>query len=159
METRVVISSWHFWTRGRVITILVILAALLLALVSLFRTVERPTTQVPVSMGSMGLHRLNIWLEPNPPMLGMTTITAQVVDQGGMPLAASSITFRVGRGEDEPGVEYLGVLMYYDGGNRAKFGLYRAVLNFPSPGDWWIDAVMQMASQQGTARIPVQVSQ
>ena len=158
MATRGNISSRRLLTPGRIITILVILVALLLVLVSMFRTVERPTMQVAVDMGSMGLHQLNIWLDPDPPTLGMTTIIAQVVNQGGTPIGANSITFRVGRGEGEPGLEKSGILIGADVINRAQFGRYRAVLDFPSPGDAWIDVVIRMAGQQGTARVPVQVS-
>ena len=161
MATRSDISSRHLLTRGRVIMFMVILAGLLLVLFSMSRTVtvNQPTMQVQVDMGSMGLHRLNIWLDPDPPMLGMTTIIAQVVNLGGFPIAANSIAFRVGRGEGEPGIEESGVLIYYDSGNWAETGRYSAILDFPGPGDAWIDVVIRMAGQQGAARVPVQVSQ
>ena len=159
MATRGNISSRRFFKPGRMIAVLVILAALLLVLVSLLRTADRPTMQVAVDMGSMGLHRLNIWLDPDPPTLGTTTIIAQVVDQGGTPIAATSITFRVGREEGEPGLEKSGLLVDAYVTNRAEFGRYRAVLDFPSPGDAWIDVAIQMAGQQGTARVAVHVSQ
>ena len=144
-------------TPGRAILVLAIVATLALALFVFLRTVNSPTAQLPVDMGGMGRHLLNIWLDPDPPETAETVIIAQVVDLGGNPRPANSVTFRVGRGEGGPISEKEGAPM--DAPSRTEFGRFRTVLDFPGPGGWWIDIEIDMGGEHVTVRLPVQVAQ
>ena len=147
----------RLFTPGWTTPALVIVATLALFLFFFFRTVNSPTVQLTVDMGSMGQHLLNVWLDPDPPRAPGTTIIAQVVDVGGNPRLANSVTFRAGRGEGEPVSEKEGALM--NATNRTERGRFRTVLDFPEPGGWWIDVEIDMGVEHATVRLPVQVVQ
>ena len=144
-------------TPGRVVTALPLLAGLVLFLVVFPMTVNPPTTQIEMDMGSMGRHLVNVWLEPDPPRVEKATVIAQVVDRGGNPRASSAIDFLVGLGEGDPIQEKSGEPT--NATDRTEFGRFRVLLDFPDAGVWWMDVVVQMGGQKATVRLPVQVAE
>jgi len=142
-------------TPGRTVTVFIIFVALALAVVLFSTSVDSPTLQVPLDMPGMDPHLVNVWLDPDPPRISATTITAQVVDAGGNPRAASSITFRIGRAEDEPLNEIAGVPV--EASDRTSRARFRAALEFADPGSWWIDVTVKMGTTSAVVRLPIEV--
>lgn len=118
-------------------------------------TVATPTYQVPLEMPGMQPHLLNMWVTPDPMTVGDAELTAQVVDRGGNPVIAGSITFKL--------LDSAGDMVLEAGGstvprtNRADAGRFRAVVRVPAPAQWWLELSVEMAGRSATARFPVDV--
>ena len=144
-------------TPGRVIIGALLLLAAPLIFYSMQRSVDQPTAQLTVNMPGTGQEFVNIWLEPDPPKATGVNVIAQIADIGGTPGMANSMEFRVGRGDGSPVSVQAGEAIVMYEMNMAKRGRFSALLQFPEPGDWWIDVVVTMGGQQGVVRLPVKV--
>lgn len=149
----------RFLTPGRAVMGGLVLLAALLIVYSLGRSVNQPTAQLTVNMPGMGQEFVNIWLDPDPPKTTGVNVIAQVADRGGTPRLANSIEFRIGRGEGGPVSVQAGEAIVLYEMNLAKRGRFSALLQFPEPGDWWLDIAVTMGSQQRVVRLPVKVVQ
>ena len=134
-----------------------VLLAVPLIFYSMGRSIDPPTAQLPVNMQGMGQELVNIWLDPDPPRTTGVKVIAQIADIGGTPGVASSMEFRIGRGEGGPmSVQTGDAIVMYEM-DIAKRGRFSALLQFPEPGDWWIDVAVTMGGQQAVVRLPVKV--
>ena len=147
--------SRRFLAPGRVLIALVVIGGLAFAIATMLGTVSGPTVQLPLSMEGMPPHLLNVWTEPDPLTVGEAELTAQVVDVGGNPRAASAIAFRVLRSEGEPEPATVGDPLPVT--NRTDVGRYRAIVSVPEAGAWLVEVDVRMQGRTASVRFPVEV--
>ena len=135
-----------------------ILVPVILVVFMTIRTVDKPTMQLNVFMPGMGEHFVNVWLDPDPPTTSGVTLIGQMTDLTGMPMTIGAMEIRAGRLGSESSLTVIGERIKYEFDDLLKRGRFQARLEFPQPGQWWIDVVIRMNGQQATARMPVFVS-
>ena len=145
-------------TPGRVMLGLGILVPVLLVVFMTIRTVDKPTVQLNVFMPGMGEHLVNVWLDPDPPTTSGVTLIGQMTDLTGMAMTIGAMEIRAGRLGSESSLTVTGERIKYEFDDLSKRGRFQARLEFPQPGQWWVDLVFRMNGQQATARMPIFVS-
>ena len=134
---------------------LVVIGGAALAVATMLLTISGPTVQLPLSMEGMPPHLLNVWTEPDPPRVGELQLTAQVVDVGGNPQAASAIAFRLLRSEAEAEPATVGDPLPVN--TRTDAGRYRAIVSVPEAGAWLVEIDVWMQGRTASVRFPVEV--
>ena len=141
--------------RGAAIAVAVSGIVLLLA-VFFLRSVESPTHQFRVVIGSTGEHLINVWLDPDPPVVGPIVVTAQATDTGGNPQASSMVIFLASPQSGGPLIQEEGIPVEVQ--SRTDVGKFRTTLELPEPGDWTLDVKVVMGGEGVSVEIPMEVT-
>ena len=107
-------------------------------------------------MGSMGEHLINVWLEPDRPVVGQLVVTAQAADVGGNPRSSSMMIFLASPQSGGALIQQEGIPVEVQ--SRTDIGRFWATLDLSEPGGWFVDVKVVMGGEGVSVAIPVQVA-
>ena len=142
-------------TRGAAISAVIAGAAIFLVVFSL-RTIDKPTHQFRVVMGSMGEHLINVWLDPDPPGVGQLVVTAQATDVGGNPRSSSMMIFLASPKSGGALIQQEGIPIEVK--DQTDVGRFMASLDLSEPGEWVLNVKVVMGGEGVSVSIPVLVA-